>query len=125
MDWKRLEEIESRVKVATEGPWENDSDGEFVLSPKGPAARTILSGDYDGDVIASREDKAFILNARSDVPWLIERLREVQRAAAEIVPLMRDQLEDMDTRREVGDDPEVVIRLLSPFLPSEEKPADE
>lgn len=66
----------------------------------------------DGDV-------ARVLEA--DVPWLVERLREVQRVAAEIVPLMREQLEDREVLRQVGDDPEVVIRLLSPFLPSEEK----
>lgn len=84
MNWKRLEEIEARAANATEGPWDGSVD-RFVgyKTPQGGSGgiceiktdirRNLQQAHFDGD---------FIANARDDIPWLCERLREAERTAA-------------------------------------------
>lgn len=91
MDWKRVEEIEARVSAATEGPWLWDvprRDGRYgevgALRSMLPATvcefgEENCSDDCREGTLPSKEDRDFMAHARSDVPWLIERLREMQR----------------------------------------------
>lgn len=84
MDWERVREIEERAGRATEGPWLDGAESEECVLRPIPAVDGdwVMSGNYDGEVIVSPADKAFILASREDVPWLVERLREMRQVVA-------------------------------------------
>ena len=79
----RLEEIKARADAATEGPWVRDMhspdmsgrSGWYIRGPRKLGLRSMvlnsrmLSGDAE-----------FIDHAREDVPWLIERIGELNGA---------------------------------------------
>lgn len=74
-----LEPIKAREAAATAGPWTLDEP--YEVDDKGTRI-TFINGPewwYDGGLIESQADAAFIASARSDVPALVaevERLRE-------------------------------------------------
>lgn len=76
---KKLKEIEEREKKATPGPWELDVP---MVKEWGVTAKGIISAKGD-DVIhaddfyldAKERDFDFILNARTDILWLLNRLQ--------------------------------------------------
>ncbi len=93
----RLAEIEARVKAATKGPWErsleyDDESGELVpalglVGPEylqsgyehyGPVRDTVVLAGF-GPHCKHRANLDFIQHARDDVPWLIARVRELER----------------------------------------------
>ena len=61
-----LDAIEQRTRAATEGPWEYDG-------------RTLWGRDDIGRIKADTpEDRAFTTAARTDVPALVARVRELE-----------------------------------------------
>lgn len=63
-----LDAIEQRARAATEGPWEYDG-------------RTLWGRDDIGRIKADTpEDRAFTTAARTDVPALVARVRELEEA---------------------------------------------
>ena len=88
----RLNEIEARANAATEGPWtpdeytEVDPDGFYELA-------RVIAPDPDGDdwcaigVVHTgilRPDADFIAHARTDVPALVDALRDVLDEVAKV-----------------------------------------
>jgi hypothetical protein len=65
----RLEAIEAREKAATKGPW-RDSEGDVFFDDDFICRCNRLGRD--------RVDARFIAHARSDVPWLVARLKEAE-----------------------------------------------
>ena len=67
----RIDEIEARCKKAFQGPW--------VVSHKhnilhlGPVWKTTIAEN-----IEMPEDVEFIANARQDIPWLLERVQNLE-----------------------------------------------
>lgn len=88
----RLAAIAARVAAATPGPWraggvENpgkysslfaEDDYNVIFST---VTREMLIGpfDYLPGGVCEEVDATFIANARSDIPWLLEQLREARR----------------------------------------------
>lgn len=86
--YKRLEEIEARVKDAAPGPWHHDmgnweiethSDKNYrqAICSVTPSNRTTCHGatnewSYD---LGTPE---FIAQSREDIPWLLNQVRELQ-----------------------------------------------
>lgn len=69
----RLKEIEKRCKGATEGPWWNESG---IIHCKSETWTEQIHS-YDHPVKAEKEEDAeFCAEARADVPYLLERLKE-------------------------------------------------
>jgi hypothetical protein len=84
----RLDEIQTRAEAATPGPWQPDTavrgdcvvwgpDGRFLLNQQAephwleyPGEKRSVAFDVD------RRDCEFIANAREDVPWLIDQIRD-------------------------------------------------
>ena len=99
-----LAEIEARAEAATEGPWlwedweEDDGPKEFSLtspphtcyggaSKAFPDLRNELIRDDDGYISGegiSKEDRAFIAHARTDIPLLIAAIRERDKKITEL-----------------------------------------
>ena len=97
---KRLDEIKERCEMATEGPWdwkdrydfrehvEHRKQGLAAVCENLEAGRIeLVSGDKtvleewaehadDSGIEVEKSDAQFIANARSDVPWLVEKLEE-------------------------------------------------
>lgn len=86
----RLDEIERRANAATPGPWwgREDQNGEgkwfrsVASGVPGNATRVVPAAGNGG--VRSSEDHAFILHARTDIPYLVARVRELERALEEI-----------------------------------------
>jgi hypothetical protein len=67
-----LDAIEQRARAATEGPWEYDG-------------RTLWGRDDIGRIKADTpEDRAFTTAARTDVPALVARVRELEEENAKL-----------------------------------------
>lgn len=110
-DRKRLEEIKARVAKATEGPWESREDGDYYqggtyigakpyrytsaverkqgLPTQVPCKADDRDAYFEKDVcrVESDADFEFLLNVRTDVPWLVA---EVERLSARVEELERD-----------------------------------
>lgn len=76
-DAERIAEIREREKAATPGPWISapyDRADKWIDVPA-PGVRV----DYD-DVDHDEQDSnaAFIAHARSDIPWLREKVEDLQ-----------------------------------------------
>ena len=80
----RLDEIKARAEAATLGPWHAWDRGIGWEVHKGeecaPGGRSCdaLNGEFRDTF--TREDAEFIAAAREDVPWLIERIGELNGA---------------------------------------------
>lgn len=88
---EQLAAIEARANAATPGPWQEHSDygKDFYAYLGGSYLRGVGTLTF-GDGEEAEADRAFVLNARTDIPALlaeIERLRarvaELETAAAE------------------------------------------
>lgn len=100
IDAKELAEIEARANAATPGPWravdksvrtdkQRPDLGLYNHAPNawdGGICNTIGGGYYsrkgDGVNVLARDNAAFIAHARTDIPWLIARVRELEAQAA-------------------------------------------
>lgn len=70
----RLRQIEERVNGATEGPWRvvgrhGGHRTNWIMVTSGTLA--MAAADYEADA-------AFIAHARSDIPWLLAALAEME-----------------------------------------------
>jgi len=78
-DNERIAQIEARCNAASPGPWTWEPSW-----PEGQVLTTAGLRDGPWHAIARRRwdnelaDAAFILAAREDVPWLLNRLREAK-----------------------------------------------
>jgi len=87
----RLDDIEARAAAATEGKWESTpTSGDVVRYESDDHAHCIIAtcGRYD----RSQPDALFIANARADIPWLVERVRELETALGKAVQHERERL---------------------------------
>ena len=76
---ERLAEIEARANAATPGPWQIGVSIDRTYG-SWPVFRLL---DMVGPTAAEEKaDAVFIENARSDIPWLIARVRELEAQAA-------------------------------------------
>lgn len=87
MSARRLDEIEAREKAATPGPWvvESGKTSHATVSTTHGAVRASglemtaeVRCDGLGRVDRHDTDAWFIAHARSDVPWLVERVRKLE-----------------------------------------------
>jgi hypothetical protein len=93
-----LDAIEKRADAATEGPW---FASDFGYSGEGePSSIVVHQGKFDwqsirdGEFVASMptwdrqesDDADFIAQARTDVPALVARIRELESATALVIP---------------------------------------
>ncbi len=83
-----LAAIEARANAATEGPWEdNGSSIDRHWSVGGQPVIELLShnrGYESHETLEWKEaDRAFIAHARSDVPALVARVRELEAQLAD------------------------------------------
>lgn len=81
---ERLAEIEARVEAATEGPWRFEPEGESHCGEPQCCSEYWDNRIWGADrVLAeshmlSEADAELIAHARTDVPWLVEQVRELQ-----------------------------------------------
>lgn len=82
MTQERLDAIQARVEVATDGPWAVDSDDPsyIIYSERGGWDGLVIAqvADQDGALFSVEHNGALIAHAREDVPALlaeVERLR--------------------------------------------------
>lgn len=79
---ERLAEIEARVEAATEGPWRFEPEGESHCGEPQCCSEYWDNRIWGADrVLAeshmlSEADAEFIAHARTDVPWLVEQVRQ-------------------------------------------------
>lgn len=107
-----LDAIEQRTRAATEGPWEYDG-------------RTLWGRDDIGRIKADTpEDRAFTTAARTDVPALVARVRELEaentrlRKAAHDAFRLGLRLEDQPGtiyHRSFWEEPEDHLRHMSTY----------
>lgn len=71
-----LDEIERRANSATPGPWEGKRNGGMYARDREPVFETGCGCCSDPDL--TDENSAFIAHARTDVPALIARVRELE-----------------------------------------------
>lgn len=92
-----LDAIEKRADAATDGPWFASDFGHSGESE--PSSIVVHHGKFnwqsirDGEFVASMpaswvgsDDADFIAQARTDVPALIARIRELEAATASVIP---------------------------------------
>ena len=72
----RLEEIEARANAATAGPWSETDDYIQKVEPPWSASHDAIAHDVMRD-----EDRIFIAHARSDIPWLLARIKALEKVA--------------------------------------------
>ena len=80
-----LEEIRSRCKAASAGPWasyvegrDHTSGSSFIMTGEGEARGPDI--ELSG---ATTEDQDFIAHARQDIPRLLDEIERLRRAIAE------------------------------------------
>lgn len=80
----RLEEIKARVEAATDGPWEWIGKDLETKDYKGPSILEFecetsfgLSG-ASPNLLAKESDKEFIVHAREDIPYLLDRIKDLE-----------------------------------------------
>lgn len=74
-----LDEIERDCNAATEGPWRfDDSNGNTLFGGAGVEVLKAIEGHDWHEIDSYAEDDAFIENARTDVPDLCARVRELE-----------------------------------------------
>jgi hypothetical protein len=76
-----LDAIEARAKAATKGSWWWPDDGSALIGRARGADdewidTTVIVADLD-NVVIEPEDAEFIAHARTDIPALIARIREI------------------------------------------------
>lgn len=96
MDKARMNEIRQRAEAATPAPWEDTVDdhgelGIWLTDPYAPADgpvenryKWIYLGDVETTDKYDHADAAFIAHARTDVPALLDALREAEARVSEL-----------------------------------------
>jgi hypothetical protein len=120
MDWERVAEIEGRAEKATPGPWEHFGGSVVKWPDRVIEIEWIANGHGDGVNENLIADGEFMAEARSDVPWLCERLRELQAAIKSLAGNSREVALDCGVLVTVADAGD--MHRLRSLLP-EEKPA--
>jgi len=113
-----LDEIERRANAATPGPWEGKRNGGVYAGDREPVFETGCGCCSDPDL--TEENAAFIAAARTDVPALIARVRELETecermktfAAQNFSQMIRQEAEQM---REYGLSYEGVRKVLHEY----------
>ncbi|MGW7617343.1 hypothetical protein ACWGLG_16050 [Streptomyces antimycoticus] len=79
----RIADIKAREQAATPGPWQEHEDygPNFYAYLGGSHLRGVGTLNF-GDGEDAEADRDFTLNARTDVPWLIEQLEQAHAAVA-------------------------------------------
>ncbi len=80
---ERLKEIEARCAAASEGPWELSKDQYGRASVKDACGWTLadmVTLSPNGPRFRAAQDAALIAHARTDVPALIARVKELEGA---------------------------------------------
>jgi hypothetical protein len=79
---ERLAEIEARVEAATEGPWKqgNDAPRSSFGVWSGPLGLVCSTDSSSSDAPQAQANASFLAHARSDIPWLLERVKELREA---------------------------------------------
>lgn len=81
---ERLAEIEARMEAATEGPWRFEPEGESHCGEPQCCSEYWDNRIWGADRVLAEShmlyeaDAEFIAHARTDVPWLVEQVRELQ-----------------------------------------------
>lgn len=124
---KLVEGAESRVTVATEGPWGLEDDGYGPIRLTG--APHVEFVDYDASdehqLRAAYADAEFILHARADVPALCAAVCELDAENARLRAIFADLLKDwqglVDESQVIGDGARdgvrICIKMLKKALP--------
>jgi len=109
----RLEDIEQRAVAATPGPWHRHTFGHASTISQTLAVGKALKDTSDtagfpmtdltwlhddnetsigltGNGPAQVENADFIANARSDIPWLVERVRKLEAALRDAIQVIDD-----------------------------------
>lgn len=101
---KRIEEIEQRTNAATPGPWkwqcEWKEDG-YHSGAMGELKPNILWYGMDGEENIYCHEKInaeFIAHARTDIPYLISRVRALEKALSEAICKLDDSHEKLGLR---------------------------
>ena len=100
-----LDEIEARANAATPGPWDVERETGLISTDDGCAVASIHPHGNVRTVIHTGEryshsDAAFIAAARSDVPALIARVRELEAELDELWTRYKKLDEEDDNLRE-------------------------
>jgi hypothetical protein len=112
---QQLDEIQARAQAATPGPWTTDGweiyqgaeeDSPNLLTWVGETCR---ADDYDG----SRRDAEFIAHARTDVPALLDELKQARAAIARVRRLCADPVHQYTVHRS-----DVLAALDEPAAPA-------
>ncbi|MEU4133603.1 hypothetical protein [Streptomyces wuyuanensis] len=96
----RLAEIAKRTEAATPGPWEENPEygRHFYAYLRGSYMQGVGTINF-GDGAGADADRAFVLAARTDIPFLLQQLREKDAEIAELQAKLRireRQLDDKD-----------------------------
>lgn len=83
MSAERLAEIRARAAAATPGPWEHREVAEDGFQTV-MAGQAMVCDEGCFNLAQERANLAFIAAARSDVPWLCDRVDELE-AAIEVI----------------------------------------
>jgi hypothetical protein len=78
----RLAQIRARADAATPGPWKDSGTnrGKLIVSESDPWPVLELYGpDSEHRVVARFRDLEFMADARTDIPWLLERVEALER----------------------------------------------
>lgn len=91
---ERLAEIEARVEAATEGSWRargSQVDPSWKWAA-GVESTSLDPGEVDTTVaeVVDGPDAEFIAHARTDVPWLIEQVRQRDEAIERVRALANE-----------------------------------
>ena len=78
---ERMSEIEGRLAKATPGPWSADDDCD-VESDALPVDENGCGGDIASFPFGRFADADFTAHARQDITWLLDRVRELEKALA-------------------------------------------
>lgn len=97
---QRLAEIEARAEAATEGPWYDENVSEKDVRPTGWSINIggswdMVLGDYGNREPNHEDDARFIAHARTDIPYLLAKVRELrgenERLRHHLVRMIDDQ----------------------------------
>lgn len=125
-----LEEIEARVKAATDGPWTilaapTGIQGSLPYVWAGPAAMKNWDGSdriapvVERSTFGSMADMRFIARAREDVPKLINTIHSLSRRIAQRFNETAEARQDAAAARERAEQAEAVARDLNKQIESE------
>jgi hypothetical protein len=75
---EQIAEIEQRAKKATPGPWYVDDVYQIIQCENDSDDTVIADYSFISDFDVCRDDVDFIASARTDIPALLEHIRELE-----------------------------------------------